>query len=298
MSLPTTNPLSIDNSRTSNSSTRSDGSILRISAGMNVENSDFGLKLRSVSNALSDDPVQETMKNLKKLSRLADDSMQSFKMGAFANIYAEWESEFHIFDEDEEKCGFFAPKSLPGQFVRPKGLLDALYRVFVHFELFICCGTNKTLYDVMILPICVFFSRRISGVFGTKALQIEGFGKQGFKATGLYGWGKKIMLDKGSAKDNFISEVQNLSIVSALFITVVLPLVVQPPDCVMQAPISQQGAYVFISGAALIGQIATAVVSLAILTNLNKCVGEDAGPLYIMSLFNPYNGITGAHNTA
>ncbi len=100
------------------------------------------------------------------------------------------------------------------------------------------------------------------------------------------------MLNPDSVKDIFSSEVTNLSIVAGLFLTMTIPLFFGPPDAVMDGE-GLQWIFFLAMGGAVAGQIATVVVSLTIITCLNKCVGDESGVFFIKSVFNPHNGITG-----
>ena len=198
-----------------------------------------------------------------------------------------------------------ADYNIPGQhfYSHPKGFpwtfTGLLYSVF-RCELLIL-GQTKTLWDITLLPIALFFSRVVSGLYKCKAVQGSdgndfrlhlGNSTTPFYASGYFGWGKMCMLEPDVVADKLKEEITNLSLIAALFLTITMPSLAEPPEYVKDDYI-YEFVFIFANGASVAGQLATVVVSLAILTNLNKCVGAESRVLFIKSIFNPYNGITG-----
>ena len=105
----------------------------------------------------------------------------------------------------------------------------------------------------------------------------------GFWASGFYGWGKKAILQPGTIVDAFTAEVTNLSLIAALTLTITIPIVNDPPMDILTTDL-RCFFFVFIAGVSVIGQLCTVVVSIAMLTNIHKCVGETAGVYFILSI--------------
>ena len=150
----------------------------------------------------------------------------------------------------------------------------------------------------------VYISRRVSGI--TKAEDVAVSDKVMHKCSGYYGWGKiALLLDPEDVCERVRSEFTNLSIVSALFLTITVPLLTTPPDAILQFNNETsldwlttdliQTFYVMACSAAVACQAATAICAVSMITNLNKCqaAGGETGVMFIKSIFNPYNGLTG-----
>eukprot|EP01036_Dinobryon_divergens_P033669 gene33669-43516_t len=164
--------------------------------------------------------------------------------------------------------------------------------------------------------ILVYVSRRVSGISKAEDVTLVVPSEQTekdettmqplHKCSGYYGWGKMaLVLDPVEVCERVRSEFTNLSIVSALFLTITVPLLTIPPDAVMQFSNESsiawltteviQTFYVISCGGAVACQIATVTTAVSMITNLNKCqaTSGETGVLFIKSIFNPYNGLTG-----
>lgn len=64
-------------------------------------------------------------------------------------------------------------------------------------------GTNKTIWDVTVQPVLIFFSRRVSGIFNAPAIDDPKLPKN-WKASGYFGFGKVALLKPGTLVDKFL----------------------------------------------------------------------------------------------
>lgn len=213
--------------------------------------------------------------------------------------YCEYEAEDFLKPDPSKNFhgGFFYQDY--STFIKPKGIFDMIWKICFRLEL-IWFFSNRTVWDYTIQPLFLWISRKVSGLSSDESSVVHNVDdfeyKKGFYASGYFGWGKNIMLkDPGEITDAFKDELVNITIIAALFLTITIPMLTGTPDSFSQIYIDDIGAdlYALIIGVAVVGQLATTVVALSILTNINKVVGDDAGVLFIKSLFNPRNGITG-----
>eukprot|EP01036_Dinobryon_divergens_P035728 gene35728-46351_t len=175
------------------------------------------------------------------------------------------------------------------------------------YKLFMRCASMSWRYCIRWM--LVYISRRVSGI--TKAEDVtlvpSDTSDVFHKCTGYYGWGKvSLILDPIDVCERVRTEFTNWSVVSALFLTITVPLITDPPDAVMQYTNESsvdwlndqiiQTAYVIACGGAVACQVATTGTAISMITNLNKCqsTSGETGVMFIKSIFNPYNGITGA----
>eukprot|EP01036_Dinobryon_divergens_P035373 gene35373-45817_t len=157
--------------------------------------------------------------------------------------------------------------------------------------------------------ILVFVSRRVSGISKAEDVTLTTLLSDGVmhKCSGYYGWGKiALLLDADAVCERLRSELTNLSIISALFLTFTVPLMTIPPDAIIMQytnessiewldPAIIQSFYVIACGGSVACQLATVTTAISMITNLNKCqaTSGETGVVFIKSIFNPYNGLTG-----
>ena len=152
----------------------------------------------------------------------------------------------------------------------------------------------------------MYVSRRVSGIAKAKDVNLDVEKQRYHKCCGYYGWGKiALVLDADDVCDRLRSEFTNLSIVAALFLTFTVPLITEPPDAIMEYtnessitwldPGLIQTFYVISCGGSVACQLATVTTAISMITNLNKCqaTSGETGVMFIKSIFNPYNGLTG-----
>ena len=227
--------------------------------------------------------------------------MQLWKYFYYSQFKTEFKSEY-VYPHFE--CGIFAvPFDEPDE-LKGRGL--ATYRFIMRWA--------SIIWRYCIRWILVYVSRRISGISKAEDVTLVVPSEQTgetktqplHKCSGYYGWGKiALVLDPVEVCERVRSEFTNLSIVSALFLTITVPLLTIPPDAVMQLSNESsiawltteviQTFYVISCGGAVACQIATVTTAVSMITNLNKCqaTSGETGVLFIKSIFNPYNGLTG-----
>eukprot|EP01036_Dinobryon_divergens_P033561 gene33561-43371_t len=227
--------------------------------------------------------------------------MQLWKYFYYSQFKTEFKSEY-VYPHFE--CGIFAvPFDEPDE-LKGRGL--ATYRFIMRWA--------SIIWRYCIRWILVYVSRRISGISKAEDVTLVVPSEQTgetktqplHKCSGYYGWGKiALALDPVVVCERVRTEFTNLSIVSALFLTITVQLITVPPDAVMQYSNESsidgltaeiiQILYVIGCGAAVGCQIATVTTAVSMITNLNKCQGDSGedGVMFIKSIFNPYNGLAG-----
>jgi hypothetical protein len=215
-------------------------------------------------------------------------SLLGTAMGEFSQIYIKWEAREHFYTDYDDR-GFFG-KEDPSAKWRCNGFLDMLWRL-CRFEM-LYFGTNKTIWDITIQPISIYISRRVSGIFDTPAINDPKL-PANWKASGYFGFGKVALISPSSLVDKFMSEITNLSVVAALFLTITIPLLIDGDVIVLLDDNYKKFFFILLAGSSVIGQLSTAVIALSLVTNLNKCIGDESRVLFVLSIFNPRNGITG-----
>ena len=199
----------------------------------------------------------------------------------------EWYKQYENLDFD--KGGIFYNDDAMDKLGPSATCIEALY--------FICEKSFQLFWNFFLQGLFVWISRRVSGLVdednnGTK-------GKKSRRASGYFGWGKIMILQPTKVTERFRTELTNLSIVGALFLTITIPLINSPPPTIL-IPFADgqnyQWLFVLLLGSAIAGQITTVTTSLSMITSLTKCEveGTVSGLNFVKSIFNPYNGLTGA----
>ncbi len=192
--------------------------------------------------------IEDSKKN--KLAHLLGTSL-----GEFSVIYCNYEARQHYYtdDADSDERGFFG-KEDPGAKWRCNGLFDMVWRL-CRFEM-LYFGTNKTIWDVTIQPISIFISRRVSGIFDTPAINDPKLPKN-WKASGYFGFGKVALISPSSLVDKFMSEITNLSVVAALFLTITIPLLIDGDVIALLDDNYRKFFFILLAGSSVIGQLST-----------------------------------------